>query len=40
MGSHGRHGIAALVPGSIATKVLPHSQVPVPVCRYSVTTFR
>lgn len=33
MGSHGKHGVAALVLGSVATKVLTHSKVPVLIYR-------
>ena len=33
MASHGRRGVAALVPGSVTTKVLTHSALPVLVYR-------
>jgi nucleotide-binding universal stress UspA family protein len=33
MGSHGRTGIARLMLGSVATKVVAESTVPVLVCR-------
>ncbi len=33
MASHGRSGIAAVVLGSVATKVLTHTTIPVLVCR-------
>ncbi|UYN97163.1 MAG: universal stress protein [Enhydrobacter sp.] len=33
MGSHGRRGVAALVLGSVATKVLTHGKVPVLIFR-------
>jgi nucleotide-binding universal stress UspA family protein len=33
MSSHGRSGIAAVVLGSVATKVLTHTTIPVLVCR-------
>ena len=33
MASHGRKGVAALVLGSEAIKVLTHSKIPVLVCR-------
>jgi nucleotide-binding universal stress UspA family protein len=32
MGSHGRSGIAAIVLGSVTTKVLTHTKIPVLVC--------
>ena len=32
MASHGRSGIAAIVLGSVTTKVLTHTQIPVLVC--------
>ena len=33
MSSHGRTGLAAVVLGSVTTKVLTHSKIPVLVCR-------
>lgn len=33
MGSHGRHGIAGLMLGSVATKTVTHAHVPVLICR-------
>ena len=33
MASHGRKGIAAMVIGSVTTKVLTHTDIPVLVCR-------
>lgn len=33
MGSHGRHGLAGLMLGSVATKTVTHSHVPVLICR-------
>ncbi len=33
MGSHGRHGLAGLVLGSVATKTVSHAHVPVLICR-------
>jgi nucleotide-binding universal stress UspA family protein len=32
MGSHGRGGVAAVILGSVTTKVLAHSTIPVLVC--------
>ncbi len=32
MASHGRSGIAAIVLGSVTTKVLTHTKIPVLVC--------
>jgi len=32
MASHGRAGIAAVVLGSVTTKVLTHTKIPVLVC--------
>jgi nucleotide-binding universal stress UspA family protein len=33
MGSHGRHGLAGLMLGSVATKTVTHAHVPVLICR-------
>ena len=33
MASHGRNGIAAIMLGSVTTKVLAHTTIPVLVCR-------
>jgi nucleotide-binding universal stress UspA family protein len=33
MGSHGRKGLEALIPGSVAQKVLTHAKVPVMVIK-------
>lgn len=33
MGSHGRHGLASLMLGSVATKTVTHAHVPVLICR-------
>jgi nucleotide-binding universal stress UspA family protein len=33
MASHGRRGVSAFLMGSVATKVLSHSTIPVLVCR-------
>lgn len=33
MGSHGRHGLAGLMLGSVATKTATHAHVPVLICR-------
>jgi nucleotide-binding universal stress UspA family protein len=33
MGSHGRHGLAGLMLGSVATKVVTHAHVPVLIVR-------
>ncbi|MBA4130424.1 MAG: universal stress protein UspA [Hyphomicrobium sp.] len=33
MGSHGRHGIAGLMLGSVANKTVTHAHVPVLICR-------
>jgi nucleotide-binding universal stress UspA family protein len=33
MGSHGRHGIAGLMLGSVATKTVTHAHIPVLICR-------
>lgn len=33
MGSHGRHGLAGLMLGSVAAKTVTHAHVPVLICR-------
>ncbi len=33
MGSHGRHGLAGLMLGSVATKTATHAHIPVLICR-------